>query len=234
MFRQLVHWGGQAYTRRVVRNEFDAQRVKRINERPVEYAFVFSWLNRLQPSRVLDVGTGRSALPSLIRTCGFHVTAIDNIRDYWPRGMFNRHFHVIDEDIRSPQMHERFDVIVCVSVLEHIGDHRRAMRGLMQLLRPSGHLLLTHPYNERHHVENVYRLPGSYGAGAPYPCQQYTRAQLDVWMEETGASLVFQEYWQCFRDEAAWSCGDLVRPPRLAKVDEPHQLTCLVLRKADT
>jgi hypothetical protein len=82
------------------RSEYEAQVYRRINERPIEYRFVFGAIRQTAPESVLDVGTGESALPSLIRTCGPVVTAIDNIRDYWPEGMVNRHFHA---KLRTPQ-----------------------------------------------------------------------------------------------------------------------------------
>ena len=75
--------------------EFDRQKFERFNERAIEYAFVFRQLGAFYPRSVLDVGTGTSALPALLRTSGFLVTATDNVRDYWPRGMLNWPYHDI-------------------------------------------------------------------------------------------------------------------------------------------
>ena len=72
---------------------------KNINERPIEYGFAFKWLSKTCPLEVLDVGTGTSALPHLLRNCGFHVTAIDKIEDYWTGDFFNRHYYIINDDI---------------------------------------------------------------------------------------------------------------------------------------
>ena len=134
--KRLIRWLGDRYASAVCQREFMAQDFLGINERPVEYRFVFEQLTRAFPRTVLDVGTGRSALPLLMRTCGFLVTAMDNIRDYWPNGMVNRHYHVLDDDILAPKVGGPFDFVTCISTLEHIRDHARAMRNMFALLRP--------------------------------------------------------------------------------------------------
>jgi trans-aconitate methyltransferase len=112
------------------------------------------------PETVLDVGTGTNALPSLIRTCGPVVTAIDNVTDYWPDGMVNRHFHVRDEDA-TRKISGKYDLVTCVSVLQHIQAHDDAIRRMLEALKPGAHLALTFPYNERRYIDNVYQLPGA-------------------------------------------------------------------------
>lgn len=98
----------------------------------IEYGYVLRQLNAFQPQTVLDVGSGTRALPSLLATCGFVVTATDNVRDYWPQGMINRHWHTVDDDIRS----------------SHLTEHVAAMQEMLRLTRPGGHRLITTPYNE--------------------------------------------------------------------------------------
>jgi hypothetical protein len=90
MIKRLTHRIGHVYVSHLTSSEHKAQQYTRTNERPIEYGFAFDWLNRLQPKTVLDVGTGDAAFPALARTCGFVVSAIDNIRDYWPDGMVSR------------------------------------------------------------------------------------------------------------------------------------------------
>jgi 2-polyprenyl-3-methyl-5-hydroxy-6-metoxy-1,4-benzoquinol methylase len=63
---------------------------------------------------------------------------MDNVRDYRQNGTFNRHFHVLDDDIRDLALNETFDVITCISVLAHIADHRAAVRSMCRLLRAAG------------------------------------------------------------------------------------------------
>lgn len=220
----------EGYTRRVIREECEDQRFARNNERAIEYAFLFRQIAALSPRRVLDVGTGVTALPHLIRTCGPVVTAIDNVRDYWPDGMTNRHFLVLDDDITDSRLSGPFDLITCISALEHMERANEAMRNMFRLLSPGGHVILTFPYSEHEFVPNVYELPdSSYGQDVPYFTRAYSRAELDRWLEESGATLVSQEFWQCWSGEH-WTVGTALVPPRRVDVGDRHQLTCVVLR----
>lgn len=214
--------------------EFRKQKFIGLNERPMEYGFVFRCIGMLYPTSVLDVGTGTSALPHLIRNCGPFVTAIDNIRDYWPSGMSNRHYHVLDRDITSniPVLHEKFDLITCISVLEHIKDHDRAIHNMFEMLNEEGHLVLTCPYTENEYMENVYLLPESnaYGKQMPFICQSYSKEKLHSWLTDNGGEIIDQEYWQ-FWDGDFWSTGGRIIPPRKTGPDAKHQHTCLLIKK---
>jgi len=229
-------WRDRAYRERtalVCREEFEGQHFGRTNERSVEYAFVFKSLATICPSYVLDVGTGTTSLPHLMTTCGFVVTAIDNVHDYWTTDAMNRHFHVIDDDITSSQLEQSFDFITCVSVLEHIREADAAVASMFALLNPGGHLLLTFPYSEGEYVSNVYDLPGSsYGQDFAFTTQSFSRAEIDSWLTRHGGELVDQEYW-LFWEGAHWTVGKGVTPPRRVGVDERHQISCLLIRKAD-
>jgi 2-polyprenyl-3-methyl-5-hydroxy-6-metoxy-1,4-benzoquinol methylase len=213
------------------RNEFQTQSLWSLNERPIEYGYVFRCINRLQPRTVLDTGTGESALASLVRTCGCPVTAIDNITDSWPAGVTNRDWHLLDHDSRQPPLTATFDLALCVSVIEHIDDPVGAMRGLARLVRPGGHVLVTTPYHERFGHPNVYTEPDSHGRSEAYPCRQSTRADLNTWLE-CGFVLRNQEWWRLF-EHRYWSCGPVVRPPKHVTIVEHHQLTCLLLERVE-
>lgn len=212
--------------------EFESQRPNR-NERSIEYRFVFDQLTRIAPVTVLDVGTGTTALPSLMATAGYVVTAIDKLTDFWPTGMFNRHFHVIDQDITNATLTERFDFVTCISVLEHIRNSDAAIGGMLALLKPGGHLALTCPYTEAVYSPNVYTREDScaYGLDLPYVCQSYDRSKLDAWLARDAAEIVRQEFWQLYTGEF-WSCGEMMVPPRQVSSSDRHQITCLLLRKS--
>jgi len=231
-FKSAVHALGTRYIRRLCSAEFRDQKKVRKNERSIEYRFVFECLTELRPERVLDVGTGTTALPHLMRNCGYLVTAIDNIVDYWPKGMVNRHFHVVNDDITRSKIREKFDFITCISVLEHLPDHRAAVRSMLSLLNPGGHLVITCPYNESEYVPNCYELEGSgYGRGSAYVCQAYSRRELDAWLEDTGAQLAKQEHWRLFTGKH-WTQGEVLEFPKKVSASEAHHLTCLLLRKS--
>lgn len=230
--RQMIKKVLNRYPEWICRREFESQAFTRFNERPVEFAFVFRKLGEIYPRTILDVGTGTTALPHLLRNCGCLVTATDNVRDYWPSGMLNRHYYVINDDITATRLSHTFDLITCISVLEHVQKSADAMRNMFSLLKPKGHLILTFPYNEWSYVRNVYELPGSsYGKGAPYITQSYSRSELKQWIEENNATIIDQEYWQ-FWEGDHWTVGKQLIPPRSVTPDKKHQLTCILIQKA--
>jgi 2-polyprenyl-3-methyl-5-hydroxy-6-metoxy-1,4-benzoquinol methylase len=217
--------------RRLVEPEAARRNGPRVNERPIEYRFVFDVATRVAPDTVLDVGTGKASLPHLLWICGYRVTAIDNVTDYWPDGMVNRHFHVLDEDITRPRLERRFDLVTCISTIEHIADHETAFRRMVELAEPGGHVALTFPYNEREYHPNAYDLPGSsYGQSNPYATQIYSRAELDRWLAVSGAELVDQEYWRVFSGDN-WTVGEHVYPYERVGREDRHQLSCLLVRR---
>ena len=220
------------FPRWILKREFRAQRFERFNERPVELAFVFKAISTIYPKRVLDVGSGTTALPHLIRSCGCTVTAVDNVRDYWPTGAHNRHFYVKDDDITATKLSEKFDLVTCISVLEHIESAEIAVKNMISLLNDGGYLILTFPYSENCYKENVYQLEGSsYGQNAPYRTQSFSRVELNAWVKNNDCKIIEQQYWR-FWDGDFWTVGSQVIPPSSASSGESHQLTCILLRKS--
>ena len=229
VLKSMIHKAGRRYLTAIARSEYDVQKFGRLNERAIEYRFAFEAIRRACPESILDVGTGETALPSLMRTCGPVVRAVDNVRDYWPEGMINRHYHVEDEDaVRG--LTGSYDMVTCISVLEHIKAHDAAVRSMLAVLKPGGHLVLTCPYRDAGYVEDVYRMPGAgYGADLPYVCQMYSRGEVDRWFAQD--RIVIQEYWRMFSGEY-WTFGEAVLPPVQATREERHQLTCLLVQKS--
>lgn len=230
LFRPLVLIA-DCYLQLLLKLEYRHQKNEMFNERAVEYAFVFRHLAKYTPRNVLDVGTGQSALPALIRNCGIHTTAVDNIRDFWPKGFINRHFYVINDNIKSPSLRKSYDMITCISVLEHIREHRQAVRSMFKLLKDKGRLILTFPYNENRYSRNVYESAGSNAPGnLPYITQAFSRKEVEEWIADNNAGLVAQEYWRYFSGEY-WTVGNRLPAPQKVRKDEKHQITCILLKK---
>ena len=232
--RTVINRLGTVYVRGLCSREYKKQVYAGINERPVEYAFLFRELAGFWPKTVLDVGTGMTALPHLLRNCGFIVTATDNIKGYWPSGLVNRHYHVINDDITDTSLSGTFDVVTCISVLEHIQAHIKAMKSIYRLLNPGGRLILTCPYNENRYVPNVYRLPdSSVRESYPFVTQAFSRKELAGWLSDSPFKLLKQEYWRFFEGEF-WTCGARLPKPVPAGADSRHQLCCMVLAKPES
>ena len=230
--KSLIHSAGRSYIRRLCSSEYSKQAFTHHNERAIEYRFALEALAERGPRTVLDVGTGTTAWPHLLRNCGFVVTAIDNVRDYWPSGMVNRHWTVLDVDITNLRgFSGKFEAITCISVLEHIKDHLKAISNILELLELSGSLILTCPYNHHEFSPNVYKRPDAlYGHDLPYICRSYSASELDSWLA-LGTVLEKMELWRAFTGPL-WATGQRMPMHRVSYVDDSHQLGCFVLRKS--
>jgi len=223
---------GRLYLTPLLLQEWKRPPFDNINERAIEFGFALRCLSKLCHQEVLDVGTGSTAWPHIMANCGFRVTVIDEMRSYWKSGFFNRHYYVINDDITKPKIARKFDLITCISVLEHIPNHKAAVKGMFRLLKPGGHLVLTFPYNERWYVDNVYKLPNAgYGQNTSYVCQVFSRKEIDGWMRENPGRIIEQEYYEVFSGDL-WTFGERICPPRRVAKEEKHHLTCLLAQRS--
>jgi 2-polyprenyl-3-methyl-5-hydroxy-6-metoxy-1,4-benzoquinol methylase len=200
------------------------------NERPIEYGFVFEQISKQYPKKILDIGTGLTSLPHLMANCGCAVTAIDNIKDYWSYDLFNRHYYVINDSIVEPKINEKFDLITCISTLEHIENYNKAVESIFSLLNPGGYLILTFPYNEKKYTDNVYAVEGSNAKILPtYKTHAFSRKEIDNWCKDK-AKIINQEYWQFF-DGEYWTVGKKLDIPKKVNAEEKHQISCVLFQK---
>ena len=205
------------------RLEYKFQKFIRFNERPIEYEFIFRKLTEIYPKKVLDVGSGHTSLPSLMRTCGFMVTAIDLKRS-------NKHYHILKDDITDTKLKEKFDMITCISALEHIQKSKIAVQNMLKLLKHDGHLIMTFPFTQDKWISNVYELKGStYGQNFPYITQSYSHIAVSQMLMNKGV-IVEQEYWQCWEGDY-WTLVSQIIPPKKVTKNEKHQLTCIHIQR---
>jgi SAM-dependent methyltransferase len=232
ILKSVVHRAGRWYIAKICSSEFQHQAFTVHNERSIEYRFALQVLGENHPKSVLDVGAGTTAWPHLLRDCGYAVTAIDNVRDYWPEGMVNRHWEVLDLDIVDPKdkLAKNFQAITCISVLEHIEDHARAMQNMACLLATGGVLILTTPYPHYHPYSNVYRHPDAlYGKDISYICRSSSESELNEWLA-TDLKLERRELWRLFTGPVG-ATGQRCTWHLATQENEPHQLGCFAFRK---
>jgi len=231
MLKKLIHKLGRRYVTEVLKREYADQRFTSITEKPIQYFFVFKHLTRLRPQHILDVGCGVAAFPSLLRDCGFMVTATDRIHGYWTDNYFNRHYHVLEDDISKSSLTQTFDLITSLDMLHAVEAPGDAMRSMFRLLKPNGHLILSVIYNEHDYVPDIYHHPeAGYGHEWPYKGSIYSRSELEQWASENGARILDQEHWQYFTGKW-WTMGERIWPPRLTSKDELHHFTCVLFQK---
>lgn len=128
--------------------------VSSVNERIVEIPYVLRALHSVPPGgRVLDVGANESTLALSLAALGYRVTALD--LSAYPLE------HPLLEPVVSPiedwRTNERFDAIVCLSTVEHIGiaaygaeaasgSDITAVARMRDLVAGDGVLVLTTPF----------------------------------------------------------------------------------------
>lgn len=127
------------------------------NERIVELPYVYRALGRGEPgSSVLDVGAAESTLAFSLASLGYNLTAVD----LHPYPLSHPQLRSVQADILEWETTERFDIVLCISTLEHIGlgvygdepasavasADRSAVERLRELTTPGGIMVLTVPF----------------------------------------------------------------------------------------
>ena len=117
---------------------------------------ILKWVRGLGCHRILDVGCGPGELVDLLRRrlgrcelagCDVAPDLIEANRKRFPTATF----HVLD--IEQGRLDERFDLVVCSEVIEHVEDQAAAFGNLADMVTPGGHLLVTCPTGKIHPTE---------------------------------------------------------------------------------
>jgi SAM-dependent methyltransferase len=125
------------------------------NERIVELPYVYRALAPVDASAaVLDVGAAESVLAYSLASLGYDVTAVD-LHGY---PLPHPRLQAVAADILDWQTDDRFDAVLCLGTLEHIGlgaygeppkagrADEDALERLREFTRPGGRLVLTVPF----------------------------------------------------------------------------------------
>ncbi len=128
-----------------------------------EFSFVLSNLPQAG-SKVLDVGSGHSLLPTILCSLGYELVGLDLDRDAmkWQMGHSNGKFQGLVADARFLPFREKtFDMGTAVSSLEHIRDSgdSKACTEIARTLCSDGSMIVTVPgsrRNETIEVQNDY------------------------------------------------------------------------------
>jgi len=146
----------------------------KISVRERENDFVLSCLKALRKTanqnsmRVLDLGSSSSLLPLRLARRGFEIVAVD-IRPY---PFSHKNLTTVQADIIDPHFGDNFlpfDVVTCVSTLEHIGigyyednminnGDKISLENIYKTLKPEGSFLITMPYSGHFSQDNFQRI----------------------------------------------------------------------------
>lgn len=112
-------------------------------------------LNVPKAARILDVGSGGMYFPPYLATEGGYpdLTLTDSDTSIEGKiesqrqsyGVALPFFGVAAEDM-SRLPHESFDVVMCISAIEHMGGHDEALKEICRLARPGGLIFITSDY----------------------------------------------------------------------------------------
>lgn len=232
LIRKLYDTIGATYLSPILSAEQKKRPFPEINERATEYAFTLKHLQALCTGKILDIGSGKSSWPHVLSVCGFEVKAIDKMDGYWG-SYFNRHYKIVSDDITNSKLKETFQFCTCLSVLEHIPNHLRAIENIHNLLDKNGYLVLTFPYNETNYHQDIYQHPqAGYGQTSNFITQIFSRQEINLWLKSTSFKIVEQEYYKVFTGEY-WTFGERIAPCMKTSSENLHHLTCLLLQKTD-
>ncbi|MFL6593449.1 MAG: bifunctional 2-polyprenyl-6-hydroxyphenol methylase/3-demethylubiquinol 3-O-methyltransferase UbiG, partial [Luteimonas sp.] len=104
----------------------------------------------LRGARVLDLGCGGGLLSEALAREGAHVTAIDLAPDLVRIAKLHRLESGVEVDYRLSSTEalaaaepDRYDVITCMEMLEHVPDPASVLRACAMLLKPGGRLFVS-------------------------------------------------------------------------------------------
>ncbi len=143
-----------------------------VSERVVEYGFLG---RNLQPSRVgiriLDVGSGRSAVTNALSNFGnnkkwgvFGIDIAKGLPKLFEEGKEKSSFVFLRMDARTMGFRDEvFDIVICISTVEHVGitpnthlaneydslGDVKALSEIFRILKKRGRVILTIPYEDK-------------------------------------------------------------------------------------
>jgi len=202
------------------------------NERPLEYSFALSCLNKFKMKKILDVGTGANAFSATLKHCGFDMTASDLMGNYW-KSYQNRHIYVVKDDITKSQFQAKsFDAVICISVLEHIPDFKSAVANMAKIIRQEGILILTFPYSHDTFCDNVYKLDTADPVSKKFKfiARSYSESQIEEWCKEFNLVEIERKLIKGW-DGKFWRNGNRLDFPVEVFTKEDANCICLAFKK---
>jgi len=112
---------------------------------PKTYVKIFSILQKLPKSRVLDIGAGSGHFSRQILQVGHDVTALDIKAEEFKTIEIPFIKHNLNESGDIPVEAESFGVCVCVEIVEHIENYYDFVRKCHKVLKRDGMLIITTP-----------------------------------------------------------------------------------------
>lgn len=146
-------------------------------ERTAELPYIVSYLSPQfaeHDINVIDIGTGDSVLPSyLLQHTDWKVTCVDKFGWVQVQKVYaeksgcsnwENRLKIVQDDIASFNAAEEFDLLICISVIEHFeaDSDLVAVKHMANLLKPGGVAIFSFPVNEGY-AKDFYKQGSVYG-----------------------------------------------------------------------
>ncbi len=119
-----------------------------------------------RPLCAIDVGCGNQPLRPLVESAGYRYESLDVAQN--AVGNVD-HIGALDDELPlTLGRGERFDLVICTEVLEHVADWNRAFCNLALLASPGGRILITCP-----HVYPLHEQPHDYWRPTEHALRTY-------------------------------------------------------------
>jgi SAM-dependent methyltransferase len=170
--------------------------VARLSPNTAQFDELLEWIGSVQPGpmSVLDVGGGGGFydFPAALRTQSRRMVGVDPDADVLTRPWLDEGHQALVEDF-APTTDERFDVALCVYVIEHVEAPGPFLEGVKALLAPGGSCFGVTP--------NLWHYFGLASAGA-------ARAGIQEWLLR---QLRPQELIEAYHSPVRYRCNTVAR-----------------------
>ncbi len=120
---------------------------------PLRLDFIRQHAPDLKDKKILDVGCGGGILSEALAKAGGHITGIDlsasaikvarKHQNNLPESHLNIDYQLSSVEDFAERYSERFDMITCMEMLEHVPDPASCIKACSKLIKPNGKLFLS-------------------------------------------------------------------------------------------
>lgn len=116
-----------------------------------KYDVLLDWLKKRKIKTILNAGCGSGEFSFILASEGYDVVGIDLDKDYIDLANKNikklkiRNCSFVVSGIEDYKVSKKFDAVIATDVLEHIKDDKKAIRKLVEFIKPKGVVVITVP-----------------------------------------------------------------------------------------
>lgn len=107
-----------------------------------EYPWLLQYVPFEKEKDVLDAGGGTCHFPCLVARRSKSVTVVDKTKE---KVFFCKEFKInkISQDLSRLNISKQYDIVLCISVLEHITNYFNVIKNLAKVVKKGGYLAMT-------------------------------------------------------------------------------------------